>query len=108
MMPSFFASVIQQTCHLCGVAVPLHLAGCCKGCESKISPRAVYVHRSYSLTQTPAGWRAEVAGCLWSKNRVIEGADKAAVIGKFRALWGHFNFDDEARAFGQIFPAHAA
>ena len=108
MMPSFFAEVTTQTCNLCGVAVPLHLAGCCKRCESKISPRALYVHRNHSLTQTATGWRAEVTGCEWSKDRVVEGPDKAAVISKFRALWGHFNFDDEARAFGQIFPAHAA
>lgn len=73
-----------------------------------LSPRAAFVLANYSLTQTPTGWRAEVAGCLWSAHRVIEGADKAAVIGKFRAHWGHFNYEDEARAFGQIFPAHAS
>lgn len=61
--------------------------------------RQRYIRTNYSLTQAPDGtW---VARCPYS---TIKGADRAAVVRKARCEWGHFNFDDEAEAFAEIFP----
>lgn len=65
--------------------------------------RALWVLQNYKLEFIAGSWRASVKGCEWSEHRVIEGADRAAVVHEFRCRWGHFNHQDEADAFGQIF-----
>lgn len=60
--------------------------------------RADYIRHNYRLEQTPSGWRAS------SPIGTLEHADRERVVREARARWGHFNFADEARAFGEIFP----
>jgi hypothetical protein len=69
------------------------------------SKRAQWIKANYRFEKTSTGYRFTVAGCDWSSNRVIEGADREAVEHKARCHWGHFNFEDEARAFREIFEA---
>lgn len=69
-----------------------------------LSPRAAYVYVNYTLTQFPDGqWEALAVGCTWSRKHRITGPDKSAVCSEFRRHWGHFNFEDEAQAFSEIF-----
>ena len=69
-----------------------------------MSEREQYIRDNYSLTPTADGWRAENR----YKGNVVsafENKDKAEVIRRARCYWGHFNFEDEGRAFEAIFPS---
>lgn len=69
-----------------------------------LSTRAQWIKANYSLTQQADGqWVAEVKGCEWSEHRRIVGADRAKVVREFSCRWGHFNYQDEAAAFYEIF-----
>lgn len=65
--------------------------------------RAQYVLDNYRLEPYEGGWRALMSwpGGKW---QVIEGANRTEVVNKARSHWGHFNFQDEAEAFDEIFP----
>jgi hypothetical protein len=74
--------------------------------------RAQYIRDTYRLEVTKTGWRAvndasginRQTGEPWRVFATIEGVDRATVIRKARAHWGHFNFEDECRAFNEVFP----
>jgi hypothetical protein len=66
--------------------------------------RVTYIRKNYTLTQLPGGeWEARAVGCEWSSKARIVGSDRTEVCRQFRAYWGHFNYQDEADAFGAIF-----
>jgi hypothetical protein len=67
------------------------------------SRRAAYIRQSFSLRCEAGVW---VARSAWGSS--ISSDDLAAVVSQARRRWGHFNFEDEARAFAEIFPAHLA
>lgn len=64
--------------------------------------RAESIKANYRFEKTQTGYRFTVAGCEWSSKRVIEGADRETVAREARCHWGHFNFEDEARAFAEV------
>lgn len=76
-----------------------------------MSKRAEYIKTHYSLrpladTLLPKrqGWQAIA---YKRDGRTIDdqivGLDRSEVCREARCRWGHFNFEDEARAFGEIF-----
>jgi hypothetical protein len=75
------------------------------------STRAKYVREHYRLERTPDGWRAvsehgginSQTGEPWSSYTEITGPDRDKVVREARCRWGHFNFEDEARAFNAVF-----
>jgi len=64
--------------------------------------RVKYIRANYSLREGAEG------GWIATGPSMICGFDRAAVIRLARAKWGHFNFEDEAEAFDEIFPAQLA
>lgn len=62
-----------------------------------MSKRAEYVRKAYTLRFENGQWVAR------GPFTTIAGKDRAWVVRKFRAQCGHFNFDDEARAFDETF-----
>lgn len=64
--------------------------------------RAQYILNNYRLEQTAEGWRAVslYQGRVYS---TIERSTREETCRKARCEWGHFNFEDEARAFATIF-----
>jgi len=70
-----------------------------------ISRRAESIRKAFSLRTTATGYEA-----LWKRPdgsifAAITGSSRAVVIRNARCNWGHFNFEDEAEAFAEIFPA---
>ena len=61
--------------------------------------RIAYIKSNYSLTLVDGIWVAK------SPYSEIKGADHVRVRFEARCRWGHFNFEDEARAFAEIFPS---
>lgn len=72
--------------------------------------RAQYIRDTFSLHQDEHSglWVAEWFRADGSLFAAKQHADRGALIRHVRADWGHFNFDDEARAFAEIFPPHEA
>lgn len=66
-------------------------------------PRAEYIKANYTLTQDAVGtW----IGRSWFEGRCVSmfaDASKSLVVDHCRRHWGHFNYQDEAEAFGEIF-----
>ena len=63
-----------------------------------MNKRRDYIKHNYSLRETAGGWIAKSPyGEISSRNR-------CETIRRARRNWGHFNFEDEAEAFGKIFP----
>jgi hypothetical protein len=69
------------------------------------SKRAKWVKANYTFEKTATGYRFEVKGCEWSAHRVIEGSNRQSVAYDACCRWGHFNHEDEAIAFREIFEA---
>lgn len=69
------------------------------------SARARYVLVHYEFWCEPVTniWRAINRDGPGGILTMIAGPDRAAVRARARALWGHFNFDDEAQAFDSVF-----
>jgi len=70
-----------------------------------MSKRSDYIHANYSLSCAAGIWTArspydEIDGPGFGP---ISGPNRAEVVREARCRWGHFNFDDEARAFDAIF-----
>jgi len=61
--------------------------------------RTTYIAKNYSLTQRDGLWVGR------SHGSEIVSESKGRVIFEARRQWGHFNYQDEADAFGAIFPA---
>jgi hypothetical protein len=66
--------------------------------------RIAHILSAFRIEQHSGGIRA-----LWTRPdgsvfAAITGTDRSDVIRRARALWGHFNYDDEAEAFATIFP----
>ena len=74
---------------------------------SSSDDRVAYIKTHFMLKQVgPDMWEA-----IWDHppgKSVIIGATKERVCREARAWWGHFNFDDEAIAFAEIFPTTGA
>jgi len=64
-----------------------------------MSKRADYVRKAYTLRFENGQWVAR------SPFVTIASHDRAEVVRKARANFGHFNFEDEARAFNETFGA---
>jgi hypothetical protein len=79
--------------------------------STESTPRARYIREHYRLEQTGGVWRAvsehggvhAQTGKTWHSRDVIEGPDRGEVTRQARCRWGHFNFEDEAQAFAEIF-----
>jgi hypothetical protein len=67
------------------------------------TPGALYVLKNYKLEATATGFKATNLQGGYSAPAVFEGADRAEVIHRARCHWGHFNHQDEADAFGEVF-----
>ena len=67
-----------------------------------ISTRAAYVLANYYFRAIPGGFEAVslFRGKIFSR---FEGPDADALKRLARCQWGHFNFEDESRAFNTIF-----
>lgn len=68
-----------------------------------LSKRAQYIKDHYKLIQkTENLWEAQN---IWNDTHIekIKGTTKESVCYEARCLWGHFNFEDEAREFSRIF-----
>lgn len=69
--------------------------------------RRYYILNTFGITQAFEGapWvayrRSEPGGSVEAS---IANYDKIECICKARAWWGHFNYDDEMKAFSEIFP----
>lgn len=64
--------------------------------------RAQYIRDNYFLRETGEGFEAVAMyrGAVVSR---YSGPDRREVCRLARLNWGHFNFEDEARAFAEIF-----
>jgi hypothetical protein len=70
---------------------------------STSAERVQYIRDHFKLNETPSGWEAlwlRPDGSVFASLRHVERAEVRRLA---RARWGHFNFDDEAEAFAEIF-----
>ena len=71
--------------------------------------RAQYIRDHYKLERTADGWRAVSNhggisnGRAWHSHSEITDSNRATLIARVRREWGHFNFEDEAEAFAEVF-----
>lgn len=74
----------------------------CPTCKLGVVNRAAYVRTHYSLTEVLGTW---VARSLYKGKVVAEytDTDRAALLRKVSAHWGHMNHADECQAFAEVF-----
>jgi hypothetical protein len=69
------------------------------------SHRAAYISTHYTLGREGDEWVARMLSSDGARTvSEFRGADRARVAFEARRHWGHFNYSDEAEAFGKIFP----
>jgi hypothetical protein len=70
---------------------------------STSNQRIAYIRSHYKLEQVPGGWRAQSLRTDGTVFAEYTRPTRDAVCYTARCQWGHFNFEDEARAFKEIF-----
>lgn len=74
-----------------------------------MTDRRDYIRRTYRLetivdASQVRGYRAVYQRPDGSVFSSIEGTSRVEVVRIARCRWGHFNFNDEAEAFAEVFP----